>query len=544
MKAVWAALRDGDATLARSVLAEISAGHITAEILEAQARADFLDREYADTVEHWELAYAAYRNEGDGIGAIRVARSLACIHGTIYGDFALMRGWIARAQTLLGTNPDDRQRGWVALNLGMFQNERALREQYFAEAISSARRVSDADLELVAMAYMGASMVHEDRIEEGMVLLDEALAAVAGREVDDFLCLEEIFCQLFSACEFAHDVGRADQWMRVGAVIAARRNLPAVSAFCRTHYGGLLTAAGRWTEANEALTEAIRQWGLGQRSALRIGAIARLADLRVRQGRLEEANELLIDETIRGASESAQPLAALHLARGEPALARDVLTAALTHVDDTSIAAAPLLSLLIDVVLALGEVEATSAIVDSMVAVLARHPDHSHVMAMVALARGRVCLATNSGDARACLREAMTAFARAGLPMEAASTRLALAQVLVEADPEAAMTEARAALDVFQRLEAARFVDAASALLRSMGVRLGSARSGTSVLSKRELEVLDLLGRGLSNIEIAERLYISRKTVEHHVGHILSKLGLRSRAEAAAYVARQEPASQ
>jgi len=50
--------------------------------------------------------------------------------------------------------------------------------------------------------------------------------------------------------------------------------------------------------------------------------------------------------------------------------------------------------------------------------------------------------------------------------------------------------------------------------------------------------VLGLLGAGLSNRAMAERLYLTRKTVEHHVRSVLAKLDLANRAEAAAYAVR------
>lgn len=103
-----------------------------------------------------------------------------------------------------------------------------------------------------------------------------------------------------------------------------------------------------------------------------------------------------------------------------------------------------------------------------------------------------------------------------------------------------AIAEARQALAGFERLGAARDADAAAAFLRSLGVRAArSGPKGIGLLTRREREVLELLGEGLSNPEIAERLVVSRKTVEHHVARILSKLALRGRAQAAAYAARE-----
>jgi DNA-binding NarL/FixJ family response regulator len=58
------------------------------------------------------------------------------------------------------------------------------------------------------------------------------------------------------------------------------------------------------------------------------------------------------------------------------------------------------------------------------------------------------------------------------------------------------------------------------------------------VLTRRESEVLDFLADGLTNAEIAARLYVSMKTVDTHVGNILSKLGVRNRREAVARAQR------
>ena len=160
---------------------------------------------------------------------MRVARTLAYMYGSIVGDGAVMGGWLARGQSLLDGDTTSPEVGWCRLNIGMWEGDRTRRETCFRDAVVVARRMGDRDLEFVALAYLGASLVHDDRTDEGMMLLDEALAAVAGSEVDDFCALQEIFCQLFAACEHAHDVSRADQWIRVGEAIAARRQLPAVS---------------------------------------------------------------------------------------------------------------------------------------------------------------------------------------------------------------------------------------------------------------------------------------------------------------------------
>ncbi|MEV0283610.1 MULTISPECIES: LuxR C-terminal-related transcriptional regulator [unclassified Kribbella] len=524
-----AALRRGDAVSARAALEQAGRGP---EVLEVLASASFVLLEYDRSLHEMETAYAGYRAAGDGAGAARVARMLGGMHGSTSGDWAVASGWIARAKTLLSDLPDSNERGWVALTEGMFDGDRARKNADFRLAVEIGRRTEDADLTFAALAYLGASLVHDDRTEEGMLLLDEACAAVAGAEVDSFLVVEEIFCQLFSACEHAHDVTRADQWIRIGEQVAERRRLPAVSAYCHTHYGGILTAAGRWPEADAALTAAVRLWALGRRT-LKAGALARLADLRVRQGRYDEAAALLDGLTD---DDSVQPRAALHLARGEYAVALDLLEHAAHRADPRTSSCLPLLALLADAQLAAGQDPQPT--IEAMAACADLHPS-PYANALVALAHGRA----GHGDPKRWLRDALDGFNRSQLPLEASLCRLDLARACSHDNPEVAIAEARNALRSFEMLEAARYVDAATAVLRQLGQKVRPPAPSGNPLSRREEDVLRLLGAGLSNPQIAERLFISRKTVEHHVGNILVKLGLRNRAEAAAYAVRREPAA-
>jgi DNA-binding CsgD family transcriptional regulator len=146
-----------------------------------------------------------------------------------------------------------------------------------------------------------------------------------------------------------------------------------------------------------------------------------------------------------------------------------------------------------------------------------------------------------SGDDAAALahfESANAAFLKLGMPFDAAVARLAWAESLSKEDPELAAAEAQGAFATFEKLGAKDQADRTSALLRRLGVAARPGPRGLGVLSQREQEVLQLIGAGLSNPEIAERLYISRKTAAHHVSSILEKLGLRNRAEAAGYAMR------
>ena len=98
---------------------------------------------------------------------------------------------------------------------------------------------------------------------------------------------------------------------------------------------------------------------------------------------------------------------------------------------------------------------------------------------------------------------------------------------------------------LYEQLGASRDLARVEASLRDAGRRRGRrgprqrARTGWASLTDTERAVADLAGQGLSNPEIAARLFISRHTVHTRMGHILDKIGVKSRVELAASLARR-----
>lgn len=528
----WDALAAADWDAARTCFEQACAEDESAENLDGLGRALHFQGEYARAIELTERAFAAYRRADRAVEAADRARWLAFLHGAINANMAAASGWMARAETLLGNADECAGHGWLALDRAPFTEDAEERERLASAALAIARRFGDVDLEYDALALLGESYVAAGRVAEGMRLIDEAMTAVSAGEVTGIVPVGDIYCRLLSACETALDIARAEQWMSVTGDFDAWSDF--VSPVCRNHYGGILLAVGRWREAEEELTAALRTFDRSYR-LMRTSPLLKLADLRVRQGRLDEAVRLL--EGHESHPLARRSLATVALARGESALAEELVGLCLDGWPATDPACAPALELLVQIRIARDDLAAAAEALQRLQELAASSGD-ARAAAFAGLASGRVRAARRDGGATTDLQAALRGFAELDLRLEAARAQLELARALAEPSPDAAEAEARLALRSFEEMGATADADAAAALLRGLGARGRAWPKRYGALTKRETEVLGLLADGCSNAEIAKRLYISRRTAEHHVSSILSKLDLRSRAEAAAYAVR------
>jgi DNA-binding CsgD family transcriptional regulator len=127
-----------------------------------------------------------------------------------------------------------------------------------------------------------------------------------------------------------------------------------------------------------------------------------------------------------------------------------------------------------------------------------------------------------------------------GFGLDALWTGLDLGAALAESDRGRAKEVLTRVAQTAGERGAVTVRELASRQLRALGVRTWRRGSGGGVLTEREQEIAHLIAGGASNPEIAQRLFLSRKTVERHVSNVLRKVGVRNRAELAARVTELE----
>ena len=250
----------------------------------------------------------------------------------IAGRVSAARGWLARAERARrGAGPCAGQ-GWVAVERARHAESVEECAEHARRAMEIARGTNADDLEVFALSLLGRAEVSAGRTDDGHAAARGGDGRRLGRARPNVHTLGEAYCNLITACTSAGDWERATEWCELVDDFAREHDAAPLYGACRTIHADVLLATGRWEEAERALESALD----GARP-LRPGAGARrpcaaMAELRVRQGRLPEAEQLLVGREEHPASLRA--LAQLRIAEGQPQVAEALLERGLLAAED------------------------------------------------------------------------------------------------------------------------------------------------------------------------------------------------------------------
>ncbi|MDZ7678105.1 MAG: response regulator transcription factor [Acidimicrobiales bacterium] len=497
--------------------------------------------EIREALRSWTAAYQGFRRAGAAAEAIMAAIQLSFIYSANLGNEVVASGWVRRAVRLASEVEIPVLDGWIALTESVFSTDHATALELGQRAHATGVANGDRDLEISALTAMGLAHVNAGNTTDGCALLDEAMAAAIAGEADTPDTVVFTSCLMMRACCACADFPRVVHWVRALDDFVERFGNPYLHTSCRTHYGEVLAATGDWGRAETELLAAMRLAADGL-PKVQADAAACLADLRITQGRVDEARQII--RGFEGLPALAAVTARLQILDGDLTGAETTISRGLEQLGSEAAPSAQLRELLGICQLANGD---TSAAIEfgRQIAKAGAETGCTIIRCRGQRLFGRALTRDGDvgdpGEAREALEAALAGFVELDLPLDVASTRMVLAELLDAGGDTQAITEGRAAHATFAELGAIADADRAASWLRERGTTVTRGDGGPSLsgLTRRETEVLGRLGEGLSNPEIAERLFVSRRTVEHHVASILSKLGLRNRAEAAGFAVRQ-----
>jgi DNA-binding CsgD family transcriptional regulator len=464
-----------------------------AELLDRYAEEALLTGLYEESVDARSAALALYRQLGD---TLKVGETLSRLTNanTRLGRNREAEAASREAIEVLETLPPGRELAWayaVQAYARMLSRDNAEGVAWGRKSAAAAAAIGDREVEVEAYALnmIGTSLVMAGEIEAGVAELQRSLELAAGTSNEAFTM--SALNMLGTGLGEMMELEAAERWLRECIDYAEAHDLWPV--YPRSWLALVHVYRGRWDEGAAAARDVLR--GLVDPIS-RIGSLIALGRVRARRG--DPAAFDALDEALDLSRPGGhlQRLGHVYSARAEAAwLAGDPERA----------------------------VEEARGAYD--LALAKRHLWYAGELAYWQWKAGALADAPDwiarpyrlqlDGDAAA----AAAAWRERLCPYEAART-------LADAEDESA-------LDELERLGARPL---AADLRRRLGLRgpREATRANPAGLTSRELEVLALLADGLQNREIAERLVLSTRTVDHHVSAVLRKLQAKTRVEAAA----------
>jgi DNA-binding CsgD family transcriptional regulator/tetratricopeptide (TPR) repeat protein len=491
------ALRFGD---------ELSAGR-RADLLSRRAAESFLIGEYPDAIDARQRALECYRHVGDRLNEGNALRALSA-NLRCQGLVPEAGAASAAALRVLEALPAGHelamayaQEAMLLLNVEDLEAS----ERWGTKALELARNIDDHETLVHALNTVGTGRLLRAQ-DEGQSLLEESLALSMQWDLDEHA--GRAYINTAWALTRLRRYAQAEAFEREGIEYCLERGLDAWRFEVMAHQARARLDQGAWDDAIQTSSMILRTTHTN--AVGRVIALTHLAIVRARRG--DPDHQAPLEE----ARASAAPTGELqHLV---PVAAAAVEISWLAGGPDAAAFAAKATDEALDLAIryraawSIGELAAW------------RHRA-GVIEPAPAGAAGPYALEL-AGDAEGA--------AQAWLDIDCGYE--AAVVLCCSGDAEAL----RRALAEFQRLGARPAAAIAARRLRELGARdlprgpRESTRANPSQLTPRELEVLELVTQGLSDADIAARLFLSRRTVHHHVSAVLHKLGVTTRAQATA----------